>query len=156
MYTMEYQSLKGMTLSQLKQGGWTLSLLYGNRKQLQYVNVYMWHLEKQHWWTKLQGRNRHIDGLVDTEEEMNQESSTDIYTPPCAKTADGKLPHNTGSQAHALWYTLCDSLEGWDARRESLRREGMYIHTYAWFVLLYSRNQHNIVKQLFSNLKKLS
>ena len=25
------------------------------------------------------------------------------------------------------------------------------MYTYGWFVLMYGRNQHNIVKQLFSN-----
>ena len=28
-----------------------------------------------------------------------------------------------------------------------------YMHTYGWFMLLYGRNQYNIVKQLFSNWK---
>ena len=30
-----------------------------------------------------------------------------------------------------------------------------YMYTYNWFMMLYSRTQHNIVKQLFSNFKKL-
>ena len=30
-----------------------------------------------------------------------------------------------------------------------------YMYTYNWFMMLYSRKQHNIVKQLFSNLKKI-
>ena len=30
-----------------------------------------------------------------------------------------------------------------------------YVYTYSWFMLLYSRNQHNIVKQLSPNFKKL-
>ena len=35
-----------------------------------------------------------------------------------------------------------------------LTRKG-YMYTYNWFMMLYSRTQHNIVKQLFSNFKKL-
>ena len=43
-----------------------------------------------------------------------------------------------------------------------LNREGIYIYiylhthtqSYGWFMLLYSRNQHNFVKQLSSNYKK--
>ena len=31
----------------------------------------------------------------------------------------------------------------------------IYIYTYNWFVLLYGRNQHNIVKPLSSNQKKI-
>ena len=40
---------------------------------------------------------------------------------------------------------------GWDGRRQggSRGREHMYI--YGRFMLLYGRNQHNIVKQLSSN-----
>ena len=48
---------------------------------------------------------------------------------------------------------LCDNLEGWDGmegRREVLRgREHMY--TCGLLILMYDRNQHNVVKQLFSN-----
>ena len=29
------------------------------------------------------------------------------------------------------------------------------MYTHNWFTLLYSRNQHNIVKQLYSNKKKI-
>ena len=29
-----------------------------------------------------------------------------------------------------------------------------YMYTYNWFTLIYSRNEHNIVKQLYSNKKK--
>ena len=48
---------------------------------------------------------------------------------------------------------LCDNLEGWDGmedKREVLRRRE-HMYTYGWFILMYGRNQHNIVKQLFSN-----
>ena len=53
------------------------------------------------------GRNRDADvedSPVDTggdeEDEMNQESSIDIYIPPCIKlTANGKMVYNTGSPA---------------------------------------------------------
>ena len=27
-------------------------------KQISYINVYIWNLEKWYWWTSLQGRNR--------------------------------------------------------------------------------------------------
>ena len=29
-----------------------------------------------------------------------------------------------------------------------------YMYTYGWFTTLYSKNQHNIVKQLYSNKKE--
>ena len=34
-----------------------------------------------------------------------------------------------------------------------IQRHEIYIHSYDWFMLLYGRNQHNIVKQLSSNSK---
>ena len=44
---------------------------------------------------------------------------------------------------------LCGDLNG----KES-KEEGTDIHTCSWFALLYSRNEHNIVKELYYNLKK--
>ena len=42
---------------------------------------------------------------------------------------------------------ICDNLEGWDGG--SRGRENAY--TYGWFLLMYERNQCNIVKQLSFN-----
>ena len=57
-----------------------------------HVDAYVENLEKQYWWTYLQGRNRDTDvenGLVDTEGEgesgLSWESSIDKYTQPCIK-----------------------------------------------------------------------
>ena len=51
-------------------------------------------------------------------------------------------------------FLLCDNLEGWDGvgggREESPRGRG-YMCTSGWFMLMYGRSQHNIVKQLSSN-----
>ena len=33
-------------------------------------------------------------------------------------------------------------------------QKGGYMYTYSWFTLLCSRNEHNIAKQQYSNLKK--
>lgn len=40
---------------------------------------------------------------------------------------------------------LCDDLERWDGTG--------CMFTYAWFMLLHSRNEHNFVKQLYSGKK---
>ena len=45
---------------------------------------------------------------------------------------------------------LCDNLEVWVGVGQRLKREG-HMYTYVWFMLLYGRNQHNIVKQLSFN-----
>ena len=49
---------------------------------------------------------------------------------------------------------LCDNLEGWNGVgvEEGSRGWG-HMYTSGRFMLLYGRNQHNIVKQLSSNLK---
>ena len=59
-------------------------------KQILYINAYIWDLEKQYWWTNLQGRNRNTDAknrLVDTVEEgkggINWESSIEMHTSSC-------------------------------------------------------------------------
>ena len=109
----------------------------------------MRHPEKWHWCPNLQGGNRNTDSLLNTQEEeggMNRESNTAIYTPPRAKTANGKLPHDKGAKPGALWPPQG---VGWWGRGAQQRRD--VHHTYAWFVVLYSRNQHNTVKQLSSN-----
>ena len=48
---------------------------------------------------------------------------------------------------------LCDNLKGWDGMGGRFKREETYV--YMWlFLLMYGRNQHNIVKQSFSKKKK--
>ena len=58
----------------------------------------------------------------------------------------------------AVWHrepnlVLCDNIEGWDEGEvgRRIKRRGVY----DWLTLLYGRNQHNIVKQLSSNLKQI-
>ena len=49
---------------------------------------------------------------------------------------------------------LCDHLEGWDREGGRETQEGGdtgYMYAYGWFTLLYNRNQHSIVKQLYPN-----
>ena len=62
------------------------------KKQVLYINTYMWNVEKWYKITRLQGRNRDIDienGYVDIAGEreggMDWESITDIHTQSCLK-----------------------------------------------------------------------
>ena len=49
---------------------------------------------------------------------------------------------------------LCDSLEEWDGVGNGRQvQEGGHVYTCGWFILMYSRGQHNIVKQLSSKKK---
>ena len=55
-----------------------------------------------------------------------------------------------------VWYKVSvmqeGDLDGWDGGVwEGGPRGRGYIYTYSWFPLLYSRSQHHIVKQLYSN-----
>ena len=59
------------------------------KKQMLYINAYIWNLRKQYWWAYLQGRNRESDvenRLMDIEgageSGPNWESSTEIHTLP--------------------------------------------------------------------------
>ena len=64
------------------------------KKQISYINTYIWNLESWYWWTYLQGssgdadiENRFIDKNQEEEEEggMNGESSKEAYTVPYVK-----------------------------------------------------------------------
>ena len=73
-----------------------------------------------------------------------------IYILPCVKQiASGKLD---------IWHRELslvvsdDDLEGWDWRgKKDQEGADIYIYSYKWFLMLYSRDQHNIVKQLPSS-----
>ena len=117
-------------------------------KQISYINACMWNLERWYWWTSSQGSEGDTDvedRLVDTaggEGGMNEESM-ETYTLPYGKqTARGNLLHDSGG---------CDNLERWDRRWERGSRGRGHMYTCDWFMLMYGRNQHNIVKQLSFN-----
>ena len=67
------------------------------KKQISYINAYMWNLEKLYRWTSLQGKNRDTDvenKRMDTKGRkpggdgggvMNWEIGIDIYTLMCIK-----------------------------------------------------------------------
>ena len=61
-------------------------------KPISYINAYIWNLEKQYWWTYLEGRPGDADvenRLVDTEREGesggNRKNNITIYTLLCVK-----------------------------------------------------------------------
>ena len=67
-----------------------------------------------------------------------------------------ELPMLPSVQKHRkLSLVLCKDLDGWDEREVGGRSKREHImHTHSWFTSLYSRNQHNIVKQLHFNRKE--
>ena len=72
-----------------------------------HVDAYVENLEKQYWWTYLQGRNRDTDvenSLVDTVKDveggMNWDSNIEIcILPYLRQITSGKLLYNTGRSA---------------------------------------------------------
>ena len=100
IYTMEYySSIKSNEIGSLVVMWMDLESVIQSevsqserKKQVLYINTYMWNLEKWYKITCLQGRNRDIDienGYVDIEGEreggMDWESITDIHTQSCVK-----------------------------------------------------------------------
>ena len=76
---------------------------------------------------------------------VNWEAGTDTYTLLCIKgITNENVLYSTGE----LYSTLCGDLNG----KETPKRG--YMYTYSSFAVLYSRNQHNTVKQLYSNTTK--
>ena len=85
-----------------------------------------------------------MDPVGEREGGMNRESCSEIYTLPYVKQiANGKFCVTQKAQPGALWH-----LEGWDGVEVGGRG---HMYTYGWFMLIYGRNQHNIIKQLSSN-----
>ena len=101
---------------------------------LGYINAYKRNLEKLHWWTYLQEKNRDADtenGLVDTVGEgeggTSWENSIGIYILPRVKqTAGGKLLYNTGSWA---WCSVITQVGGM-GEAGGLRERHMCVHTH--------------------------
>ena len=120
-------------------------------KQISYINTYVWNLEKQDWGTHLQGTDRDADvgeGLAVTAREgeirTSWESSPDRH---CHVWSRSLVGSSSATQGPSL---LCDDLQG-GAGGGAGRG---YTHNYDGLVRLYSRNQHNILKQSSSNFKK--
>lgn len=79
------------------------------RNNCSILNAYIWNLEKQYWWTYVQGRNRRrlVDTAGEEDSGTNWDSSTETHTLPYAKqTTSGKLLGDTGRSTGlqgALW-----------------------------------------------------
>ena len=125
------------------------------------INTYTWNLERQYWRSYMQGRkgdtdmkNRLLNSVGEGEGRMIWENSTETYILPYVKQIVSRdLLNDTGSTPSALWQPRG---VGWGGRWEGGARARSYMNTCGWFMLIYGRNQYNIVKQLSSkkNLKK--
>ena len=96
--------------------------------------------------SKLQWKNIPSPSIDVYAQLINSQSNTNIAHTPDLKKLFSHLPSLQKQRA----FQNQSNLEGWE--EGSRGREHLY--TYGWFTLLYGRTQHNIVKQLFSKLKK--
>ena len=111
-------------------------------RQIQYINEYIWNLERWYRWTYLQGNGNAdiVNILVDTvgggENRMNWDSSVETYTLPYVKqTASGNLRYDTGGSIQGS-VTVKRGGVGREVGQR-LKREGTYarlwlIHVDVW------------------------
>ena len=108
-----------------------------------HTHIYIWNLEKWYWWMYLQGRKRDTD----KENRPGTQQRKERVGPTERVTLKHILSYLKGKASKNL---LCDAASStWCSVGGSRGRGNMY--TYGWFRFLYSRNQHNTVKQLSFN-----
>ena len=119
-------------------------------KQISYFNAYLCNLERQYWWTYLQGSNGDADienRLVDTVHEgyggTNRESRIKAHILPYVKQPMGICCVMQAAQPSALWLSRGVGCGG---RWEAGSRGRGYMYTCGSFMLTYGWNQHNNVK----------
>ena len=63
-----------------------------------------------------------------------------------------RVRHNRATELNWIAQVTLLSALWWPKWNKNPKKRG-YVYTYGWFTLLYSRNQHNTVKQLYTNKK---
>ena len=120
-----------------------------------YEHIYM-DLESWYWWAYLQSRKKDADTenrLCAQQGEKRVGRTERIawrHTLPCGELDsqwEFAVRHRE-LKSDALWWPR---EAGWGRRRGEGSRERGHIRIYGWCMLLYGRNQQNIVKQLSSN-----
>ena len=127
-------------------------------KQILYINMYIWHLERWYWWTYLQGSNGDSDrtdlwtqGWGEAEGRTNVESSMEHTHYLCKIDKPVGICYITqGAQTRALWQPRGVRWGGW---WEGGSRGRGHMYTYGWFKLMHGKNQNILVKQLSFNEK---
>ena len=134
----------------------TIQSEVSQKEKDKYHIAYTRNLERWYWHTYLQGsdgdaarESRPVDTAGEGEGGMNRESNSETQTLPYVTyIASRSLLYDVGSSNSVL----CDNLKrGGFVGGGSRGRECMY--TYGWLLLLYGRNQPNIVKWLSFNIK---
>ena len=126
-------------------------------KQISSANTYIWTLERWCWWTYLQGSSRYRGQTYGhsrgRESGTHWNSGMDTYTLPYVKSiASGNLLYDAGTSAQLMQGAQPPPRGvGWGGRWEWDSRGKGHMYTYDWFMLMYGRNQYNVIKQLPSN-----
>ena len=97
-------------------------------------------------------KNRLLDSVGDGEGGMIWENSIEMCILPYVKQMTSpSLMHETGHSKPVHW----DNPEGWDGEGDGrVVQDRGHMYTCGWFMSMYGKNHHNIVKQLASNLNK--
>ena len=119
-------------------------------KQISFINAHIYNLERWYWCNYLQGSNgnRHRGETCGHwgrggEGGMNGESSIETYPPVC-KNCQWELKLG-----------LCDKLEDWDPVGGGREVQEWGDISIPVVMLMYGRNQHDIVKKLSLNEKEI-
>ena len=124
-------------------------------KQIAYMNAFIWNLERWYWWTYLQGsigdtdvKHRLVDTVGEGEGGTTWGQSLETYILPYVKQIAIESWLNDAGNSNPVLFDNLEEVDGVGGGREV--QDGgdicLYIYTYCWFMLLYGRNQHNIVK----------
>ena len=89
-------------------------------------------------------RNRLLESVGDGEDGMIWENSIETCILPYVKQiASPRSMHETGHSGLVHW----DDPEGWDGEGGgSWVQDEEHIYTHGWFMSMYGKNHHNIVK----------
>ena len=113
---------------------------------MQYINAYIWNLERWQWWPYTWDhkrdtgiKNRPLDSVGEGKIGMIWEISIETCILPYVKLMTS--PSSMHETEHSL-SVHCDNPEGWD--EEGGGREiwnGGHMYTYGWFMSMYGKNK---------------
>ena len=118
---------------------------------IQYINPYIWNLERWLRWPYMQDskrdadvKNRLLNSVGEGKGGMIWENSTETCILSCVKQiVSPGLMHDTGCSGLVHW----DDPKGWDGEGGGREvQDGEHMYTHGWFMWMYGKNQHNIVK----------
>ena len=121
------------------------------KKQVSYINTYIWNPERFEQIAGQQGRHRcreqtcgHRVGRRGWDKWSEQHGN--MCTIVCKIDRQWEF---------SIWLSpnvLCDNTASWWGRRQEGGSRGKWhMYTYGWVTLMYGKNQHNIAKQFFFN-----